>query len=846
LNEICSTGRPTTGKNVQELLIACLTDDAARNKKKSSLMGWMIWIYQTQDGFKNPDRFQHACVHVKYAFKCAAFKKMESFKTAEQDRTFAQKYFKDDGCVFQELEYLKKLARSSYVYVKPEKIRWLADGALQVNTQGSVWISVSIQQLRFMIQAQVEIVERIFEHLGIPIITTEELRTVRDTDSVGVGQGLWSMNKHLRVPVVRVQSDADFLDCDSRIGTALGFVVSYSGGGSMRIPEVNEISYVRLTAGSTRSLRFRDGKLGGRCAIVYDYTKMDLLMGTDAALSVDLTMKFAYEKLSCLLCTHAIRLKPQAISIAMKEHGTRASMIHGAMMVSQSGARMSDDSLRHKFNAIIEEGIPGLSVAPMRHVIEAISFQAVETESFQDICREDMRFTMMSLSAHSARTSDGRYAGTNLQIAGIASHHVEKFHKAARAFNSFIGVEVHESNSNKNTEETKAQAWNWIEQNRSEVAGVALKAVSSAFNDTQPEKVQVSQGEHRSVTQTPPTKHGIIRARSPSPKRQCATQDDANSQQATVIKSKPKPDTTCNSQVHGILCPKEVCPEEATSQRHSSCFTASATQVDTLHRLRSNATSGRFLVVLPCSSGKSYYYQHFARQPNTMLILAQPFVSLVQQSAADAVKLSITTKLGEGVPLKSVAASQGILVLSSFDRLHHLSTLAKQAIAEGLQLVVCIDEVHALLDSVEVNGFRTFQAFWTFMASLESYDVLLFATSATVRPKFESSIAQLVGIQSFHEVIRKSPARPEITLKKIMCCDKVQALKALELENPQLILVMTRSAGSILHQELKKSGKDSKLFHSGLTSAEKQEFSIIQATSPATVIIATTGMNSRG
>ena len=824
MDEQDSSGRQTTAENVQELLVACLTDDSAIKKKKSLLNCWMTWIYQTQDGFKNPDRFQHACVHVKYAFKCAAFKKMQSFKTAENDQRFAQKYFKDDLCVFQQLEYMKKLARGSYVYVKPEKIRWLENGALQVNTHGSVWISVCIEQLRIMIQEQVTIVENILSMLNIPIITSEELRTVRDTDSVGIGQGLWSMNKHLRIPFVRVQSNAEFLDCDSRIGTALGFIVSYSGGGSMRIPEVNEISYVRLTAGSTRSLRFRDGKLGGRCAIVYDYTKMDLLMGMDAASTVDLTMKFAYEKLSCLLCTHAIRLKPQAISIALKEHGTRASMIHGAMMLSQSGARMSDDSLRHKFNAILEKGISGLSVAPMRHVIEAISFQAVETESFQDICREDMRFTMMSLSAHSARTSDRRYAGTNLQIAGIASHHVEKFHKAARAFNSFVGVEVRELRSGQNemTEETRALAWNWIQHARPESAEAALKAVS--MHDTQSEKLEGSQISQDSVARSFKTGHGVNSSPyicSPISKRQCVTDYALSSQQATVQKSKPKLDSGVNP----------------------LGYTASALQVETLGKLRSNAMSGRFLVVLPCSSGKSYYYQHFAKQPNTMLILAQPFVSLVQQSAADAVKLSITTKLGAGVPLKSVVSSQGILVLSSFDRLHHMSTLAKQAIAEGLQLVVCIDEVHALLDSVERNGFRTFQALWTFMASLEGYDVLLFATSATVRPKFEAFLAQHIGIPAFHEIIRKSPARPEITLKKIMCSDKLQALKAMELENPQIILVMTKSAGSTLEQELKKSGKTSQLFHSGLAPEDKQQFFNVQASSAETVIIATTGMN---
>ena len=71
--------------------------------------------------------------------------------------------------------------------------------------------------------------------------------------------------------------------------------------------------------------------------------------------------------------------------------------------------------------------------------------------------------------------------------------------------------------------------------------------------------------------------------------------------------------------------------------------------------------------------------------------------------------------------------------------------LAKQAIAEGVRLVICIDEVHVLLDSVSVRGYRTFQAMWTMMAALASYDYLMFATSATVRPRVETVLAQELG-----------------------------------------------------------------------------------------------------
>ena len=85
------------------------------------------------------------------------------------------------------------------------------------------------------------------------------------------------------------------------------------------------------------------------------------------------------------------------------------------------------------------------------------------------------------------------------------------------------------------------------------------------------------------------------------------------------------------------------------------------------------------------------------------------------------------------------------------DALHNFYKvmLAKQAIAEDVQLVICIDEIHALLDSVSQAGYRTFQAMWTFMAALESHNYFMFATSATVRPRFEGTLAQELGFSDW-------------------------------------------------------------------------------------------------
>jgi hypothetical protein len=61
---------------------------------------------------------------------------------------------------------------------------------------------------------------------------------------------------------------------------------------------------------------------------------MDLLMGEEASACIRATMKFAFERLSCLLLTYAIRFKPQAISVALSVHGSKGAMYHGSMLVA--------------------------------------------------------------------------------------------------------------------------------------------------------------------------------------------------------------------------------------------------------------------------------------------------------------------------------------------------------------------------------------------------------------------------------------------------------------------------------------------------------------------------------
>jgi len=271
----------------------------------------------------------------------------------------------------------------------------------------------------------------------------------------------------------------------------------------------------------------------------------------------------------------------------------------------------------------------------------------------------------------------------------------------------------------------------------------------------------------------------------------------------------------------------------------SKSFTMTGIQKDTVDNLkRLQGLGDRLLIIQPCSTGKSKYYLHFAEQPNTLVVLAQPFVSLQQQTAADLIKEQCVTKVHEHAFLSSQAKQKGILLLCSYERLHSMVNVARQAIQEGLKLVVCIDEVHVLLESVTIpTGYRSFRSVWTFMSSLLQFNYILFAMSATVRPKFQALLAQELGLNDFSQVLRTSPHRPEVRLVKIMCESKQAALMSLVDQKPQMILVMTKHAGTQLQDDLKQLGVPSEVFHAGMEPTEKQAILTILGTK---CVIATT------
>ena len=229
---------------------------------------------------------------------------------------------------------------------------------------------------------------------------------------------------------------------------------------------------------------------------------------------------------------------------------------------------------------------------------------------------------------------------------------------------------------------------------------------------------------------------------------------------------------------------------------------------------------------------------HFAEQPRTLVILAQPFVSLTQQTAADLIKDKCQTKVHDHTFLSNQTELKGILLLCSYERLHSMVNVAKQAIQEGLKLVICIDEVHVLLESVTITtGYRSFRSVWTFMSSLLQMNYLFFAMSATVRPKHQALLAQELGLNAFSKILRTSPRRPEVKLVKVFCETKQAALKSLVDHKPQMILVMTKTAGAQLQADLEEHGIISQVFHAGMEPTEKSQVLSMLGT---TCVIATT------
>ena len=460
-----------------------------------------------------------------------------------------------------------------------------------------------------------------------------------------------------------------------------------------------------------------------------------------------------------------------------------------------------------------------------------------------------------------------------------------RFYEAARIFNTYIGLELQPGTSAQVTASHDYKAlWLWVKAHRAEVASLAeaqlggqiaelpcslqspcLKVPLNVLNlslespltpppptlsthdGSSPDPISQPQfqtqptqfrDEHESKSSTLEVlKENTISQTSfqPAPIQLPAAHVSSSSLGASQSSSSGSLCEFLIATVHSTLCvtsPLAVIPCNPT-------FTLTGVQNETLEHLKGCQGRGdRLLIIQPCATGKSRYYLHFADQPKTLVILAQPFVSLTQQTAADLIKDKCQTKVLDHTFLSSQTVQKGILLLCSYEGLHSMANVAKQAIQEGLKLVICIDEVHVLLESVTITtGYRSFRSVWTFMSSLSQLNYLLFAMSATVRPKHQALLAQELGLNAFSKVLRTSPRRPEVKLVKVFCETKQAALKSLVDHKPQMILVMTKAAGAQLQADLSDHGIISQVFHAGMEPTEKGQILSILGT---TCVIATT------
>jgi superfamily II DNA or RNA helicase len=117
--------------------------------------------------------------------------------------------------------------------------------------------------------------------------------------------------------------------------------------------------------------------------------------------------------------------------------------------------------------------------------------------------------------------------------------------------------------------------------------------------------------------------------------------------------------TATATQQAGVMGKFKLRPVQATTLGHMA-------------EIRKRVNSARVLVVQPCGTGKSLYFTNFAKTKDTIVILAQPFVSLTQQTTTDAITSKISTSTQAGIPLKQMVLSEGLLIISSYEKLHTL------------------------------------------------------------------------------------------------------------------------------------------------------------------------------
>ena len=286
-------------------------------------------------------------------------------------------------------------------------------------------------------------------------------------------------------------------------------------------------------------------------------------------------------------------------------------------------------------------------------------------------------------------------------------HGILRYHRAAISFNAYVDLE-----SRCESDQIDASfihvAWAWLQEHRPEIAMFALKSTKGLSSHQEQEQSECSTQPKMGLKRFPEQANRGSPAASnfnqPSPKRlnmdlsaeavkastptssltsmsatnfgSCplSASVSASSTSATESASSPTQDAVSAQISSAALSPLPVLVLPSASRPPSASerqLCLSQIQANTLAVLKKCETkSGRVLVIQPCCTGKSFYYTHFAKQKNTMVMLAQPFTSLKQQSESDAAKANLVTVVQRGGPLKDLLRNEGILLICSYEKFH--------------------------------------------------------------------------------------------------------------------------------------------------------------------------------
>lgn len=273
-------------------------------------------------------------------------------------------------------------------------------------------------------------------------------------------------------------------------------------------------------------------------------------------------------------------------------------------------------------------------------------------------------------------------------------HGILRYHRAAISFNAYVDLESR-CESDKIDASFIHVAWAWLQEHRPEIAMFALKSTKGLSSHQEQEQSECSTQPKMGLKRFPEQpNHGSPAASNfnqPSPKRlnmdlsaeavKASTPTSSlTSTSATNVGSCPlsasvsASSTSATESASAALSPSPTSVLPSASRPPSaseSQLILSQMQANTLDLLKKCDPKGRrVLIVQPCCTGKSAYYTHFAKQKNTMVMLAQPFTSLKEQSESDAAKANLITVVQRGGPLKNVLRNEGMLLIFSYEKLH--------------------------------------------------------------------------------------------------------------------------------------------------------------------------------